>query len=45
MIDKVEVVNDLSASNTKSVEEIVSASRHLSDMTSKLNDLLGSYKS
>ena len=45
MIDKVEIVNDLSASNTKSVEEIISASEHLSNMTSKLNGLLGSYKS
>lgn len=45
MIDKVEVVNQLSVSNTKSVEEIASASDHLSNMTTKLNNLLGSYKS
>ena len=44
MIDKVEVVNELSVSNARSVEEIASASDHLSSMTAKLNDLLGSYK-
>jgi len=45
MIDKVAVVNDLSVSNARSVEEIASASDHLSSMTAKLNDLLASYKS
>jgi len=45
MIDKVEVVNELSVSNARSVEEIASASDHLSSMTAKLNDLLASYKS
>ena len=45
MIDKVEVVNDLSVSNARSVEEIASASDHLSSMTAKLNGLLASYKS
>ena len=45
MIDKVEVVNDLSISNARSVEEIASASDHLSSMTAKLNGLLASYKS
>lgn len=45
MIDKVEVVNELSVSNARSVEEIASASDHLSVMTAKLNALLGSYKS
>ena len=45
MIDKVDVVNDLSTSNARSVEEIASASDHLSSMTAKLNDLLASYKS
>ena len=44
MIDKVEVVNELSVSNARSVEEIASASDHLSSMTAKLNDLLGSYR-
>ncbi len=44
MIDKVEVVNTLSNSNAKSVEEIASASEHLSSMTEKLNNLLASYK-
>ncbi len=45
MIDKVDVVSDLSVSNARSVEEIASASEHLSAMTAKLNDLLSSYKS
>jgi len=45
MIDKVEVVDELSVSNARSVEEIASASDHLSAMTAKLNNLLGSYKS
>ncbi len=45
MIDKVDVVNDLSTSNARSVEEIASASDHLSSMTAKLNNLLASYKS
>jgi len=45
MIDKVETVKDLSTSNARSVEEIASASDHLSSMTAKLNDLLASYKS
>jgi methyl-accepting chemotaxis protein len=45
MIDNVEVVNNLSVSNARSVEEIASASDHLSSMTAKLNNLLSSYKS
>jgi len=44
MIDKVEIVNTLSVSNAKSVEEIASASEHLASMTTQLNDLLASYK-
>lgn len=45
MLDKVHVINDLSISNARSVEEIASASDHLSSMTAKLNNLLASYKS
>jgi len=45
MIDKVEIITELSTSNARSVEEIASASDHLSTMTVKLNNLLGSYKS
>jgi len=44
MINKVEVVNELSISNARSVEEIASASDHLSSMTENLNNLLSSYK-
>ncbi|MEA1891909.1 MAG: methyl-accepting chemotaxis protein, partial [Campylobacterota bacterium] len=45
MINKVDIVNELSVSNARSVEEIASASDHLSSMTAKLNNLLASYKS
>jgi len=45
MIDKIDIVNDLSTSNARSVEEIASASDHLSSMTAKLNNLLASYRS
>jgi len=45
MIDKVNVVKELSNSNARSVEEIASASEHLSTMTAKLNNLLATYKS
>jgi methyl-accepting chemotaxis protein len=44
MIDKVGVVDELSVANARSVEEIASASEHLSTMTAKLNTLLESYK-
>jgi len=44
MISQVEVVNELSVANARSVEEIASASDHLSAMTAKLNNLLASYK-
>ncbi|MEA1916143.1 MAG: methyl-accepting chemotaxis protein [Campylobacterota bacterium] len=44
MIDKVEVVSELSASNARSVEEIASASEHLSSMTANLNNILETYK-
>jgi len=45
MIDKVEIINKLSVSNARSVEEIASATDHLSNMTAELNNLLESYKS
>ena len=45
MIDKVGVIRELSDSNAKSVEEIASASDHLSSVTSTLNKILQSYKS
>ena len=44
MIDKVEMVNNLSTSNSKNVKEIASSSEHLSNMTVQLNNLLESYK-
>jgi len=45
MLEKVNVINDFSVSNARSVEEIASASEHLSTMTAKLNNLLASYRS
>jgi methyl-accepting chemotaxis protein len=45
MINKVNNVKDLSTSNARSVEEIASASDHLSSMTQELNSLLSIYKS
>ncbi|PHR56037.1 MAG: chemotaxis protein [Arcobacter sp.] len=44
MIDKVSVVNELSKSNAKSVEDIALASKNLSSRTAELNNLLSSYK-
>ncbi len=44
MIDKVTEIDELSVSNARSVEEIASASDHLSSMTAKLNNILQSYK-
>lgn len=45
IVDKVEIVNELSISNARSVEEIASASEHLAVMTAKLNGFLGSFRS
>ena len=44
MIDNVESINELSSANARSVEEIASASDHLSSMTAKLNAMLAHYK-
>lgn len=44
MIDKVEVVDQLSASNSKNVDKISQSSDHLSSMTIKLNNLLETYR-
>jgi len=44
MVDQMETVKELSVSNAKNVEQIASASEHLSSMTIELNKLLESYK-
>ncbi len=44
MIDGIENINELSSANARSVEEIASASDHLSNMTAKLNEMLAHYK-
>jgi methyl-accepting chemotaxis protein len=45
MVNKVENIKELSVSNARSVEEIASASDHLSNMTANLNNILETYKS
>ena len=45
MIIKVDEIDELSSENARSVEEIASASDHLSNMSANLNQLLDSYKS
>lgn len=44
MIGDVEQINQLSSENARSVEEIASASDHMSQMSNKLSDLLGQFK-
>ncbi len=44
IIDGVNSIDDLSKENTRSVEEIASASNHLSKMTAELNDKLNQFK-
>ena len=44
IVDKVSDINDISATNAKSVEEIVSAAEHLSKMTENLNQKLSIFK-
>ena len=44
MIGNVEQINHLSSENARSVEEIASASDHMSQMSNKLSDLLGQFK-
>ncbi|MDD3343022.1 MAG: methyl-accepting chemotaxis protein, partial [Sulfurospirillaceae bacterium] len=44
IVSKVESINQLSLDNAKSVEEIVVASEHLSEMTQNLNATLSTFK-
>ncbi|MDD3468047.1 MAG: methyl-accepting chemotaxis protein, partial [Campylobacterales bacterium] len=44
MVKKVEEVNEISSSNTRSVEEIASAAEHLYKLTEELNEKLNEFK-
>jgi methyl-accepting chemotaxis protein len=44
MISEIENINELSAENARTVEEIAAASEHLSNMTARLNQLLAQYR-
>ncbi len=45
IVNEVDAVNDISASNVESVENVSTASGHLHSMTEKLNNELGKFKS
>ncbi len=44
IITQIEEINKIATSNARSVEEVASASEHLSKMTSQLDDELGQFK-
>jgi len=44
IVNKIEEINTLSIDNTRSVEEIASASEHLNGITEKLNTILSKFK-
>jgi methyl-accepting chemotaxis protein len=44
IVTKIENINSLSSENARSVEEVASASEHLSDLTSNLNTLVNKFK-
>ncbi|MBF6670204.1 methyl-accepting chemotaxis protein, partial [Campylobacter sp. RM12327] len=44
IINKVKEVDSITSANARSVEEIASASEHLSNMTSKLDNELGKFR-
>ncbi len=44
IISETEEINKLSSENARSVEEIASASDHMSQMSIKLTDMLAKYK-
>ena len=45
IMTEIEEINQLSSDNARSVEEIASASDHMSQMSVKLTNLLDQYKS
>jgi methyl-accepting chemotaxis protein len=44
IVNEIEQINELSSDNARSVEEIASASDHMSQMSIKLTNLLDQYK-
>jgi methyl-accepting chemotaxis protein len=44
IVRKVDDINEISSSNTRSVEEIASAAEHLYKLTEELNSKLGEFR-
>jgi methyl-accepting chemotaxis protein len=44
IVVKIEEINTITVSNTRSMEEVSSATEHLSDLTEKLNNVLGNFR-
>jgi len=44
IVAKIEEINTITLSNTRSMEEVSSATEHLSDLTEKLNGVLGNFR-
>jgi len=44
IVIKIEEINTITVSNTRSMEEVSSATEHLSDLTEKLNNVLGNFR-
>lgn len=44
IVAKIDQVNTITLSNTRSMEEVSSATEHLSDLTEKLNNVLGTFR-
>jgi len=44
IVAKIEEINTITLSNTRSMEEVSGATEHLSDLTEKLNNVLGNFR-
>jgi methyl-accepting chemotaxis protein len=44
IVAKIEEINTITISNTRSMEEVSGATEHLSDLTEKLNNVLGNFR-
>lgn len=44
IVAKIELINTITLSNTRSMEEVSSATEHLSNLTEKLNQVLGNFR-
>lgn len=44
IVTKIEEINTITISNTRSMEEVSGATEHLSDLTEKLNNVLGNFR-